>query len=256
MAAASLRFPSRREGARTALGAAALALASLLAAAAPVAAQLVGSISGTVTAGGSPVANVWVSATPVTPTGDWAGRGFVTSTDALGRYSFPDVYVPHVKVQARAPALSGLASTYWPRAFSFEAADVLGVASSGSTADIELASGGSVSGTVVAGCRGAWSGMLRSPPTSRTHRASSPWGPRVWRRRGSSGSRAFRRRPSCCSPGPRAGTCWVSGTTAWALPALRRPSTAGRSPAASGSPSPKGARPVARPSTRGTPWVT
>jgi hypothetical protein len=161
MPAAPPRLPALPSRARITLGVAGLALAGLVAAPAPVAAQLVGSISGTVTAGGSPVANVWVSATPVTPTGDWAGRGFVTSTDALGRYSFPDVYVPHVKVQARAPALSALASTYWPRAFSFESADVLGVASSGSTADIELAPGGSVSGTVVAGASGGVVGDAR-----------------------------------------------------------------------------------------------
>jgi hypothetical protein len=122
---------------------------SLLGGPAPASAQLVGSISGVVSAGGAPLANVWVEATPVTPTGSWAGRGFVTATDSGGRYRFPDVYHPHVKVRARAPALSGLASTYWSGAFTFATAEVLGVASSGTTADIELAAGGRVSGTVV-----------------------------------------------------------------------------------------------------------
>lgn len=125
-----------------------------LAPAQPAAAELVGSISGVVTAGGRPIANVWVSATPVTPTGDWAGRGFLASTDAQGRYAFPDVYTPRVKVQARAPATGQWASTYWPRAFTFADAEVLGVAAAGSRADIELAPGGSVRGTVVAGDSG------------------------------------------------------------------------------------------------------
>jgi hypothetical protein len=154
MAVAMTRTRARARS-RFAPGVALLVLLGLLGLPTPASAALVGSISGVVTAGGEPLANVWVSAVPVTPTGDWAGRGFVTSTDARGQYRFPDVYVPHVKVQARAPALSGLASTYWPRAFSFAAAEVLGVASSGSIADIELAPGGSVSGAVVAESSGA-----------------------------------------------------------------------------------------------------
>lgn len=138
--------PSR---ARLAAAAALAMLVSLAGWPAPASAQLVGSISGMVTAGGSPLANVWVEATPVTPTGDWAGRGFVTATDASGRYRFPDVYHPHVKLLARAPALSGLVSTFWPGSFSFATAEVLGVASSGTTADFALVEGGRVGGTVV-----------------------------------------------------------------------------------------------------------
>jgi hypothetical protein len=120
----------------------------------PAEAELLGSIKGVVTAGGQPVANAWVAAMPVTSTGGWAGRGLLTSTDAQGRYSFPDVEAPRVKVQARAPATAQWSSTYWPRAFSFADAEVLRVAPSGSEADIELAPAGSVRGTVVAGDSG------------------------------------------------------------------------------------------------------
>ena len=123
--------------------------------AAPASAELVGPVSGTVRAAGVPVANAWVFLMPVTPTGDWAGKPVQTTTDRDGRYQFSDVYALHVKVKVRAPSFSGLATTYWPDAHSFAAAGTLRVASSGSTADVDLAVGGSVSGRVVDADTGA-----------------------------------------------------------------------------------------------------
>ena len=115
----------------------------------PASAALVGSVSGLVTGDGQPLANAWVAFIPVTPTGDWAGRGGVTSTDALGRYRFPDLYVDHVKIQVRAPVSGGFAATYWPAAHTFAAAGVLRVTASGVVADVDLVRGGSVRGQVV-----------------------------------------------------------------------------------------------------------
>ena len=117
--------------------------------AAPAAAELVGSVSGTVRAAGGPVAIAWVTLMPVTPTGDWAGQPMQTTTDQLGRYVFGDLSAHHVKIQVRAPSFSGLASTYWPQAYSFATAGILRVAASGSTADVDLPVGASVSGRVV-----------------------------------------------------------------------------------------------------------
>ncbi len=118
-------------------------------------AEPVGAVSGTVRAAGVPVANAWVSLMPVTPTGDWAGKPVQTPTDRDGRYQFRDLYASHVKIQVRAPSLSGLASTYWPDAYSFATAGTLLVASSGSTADVDLPVGGSISGKVVDADTGA-----------------------------------------------------------------------------------------------------
>ena len=92
---------------------------------------------------------------PVTPTGDWAGRPAQTTTDQDGRYEFSELDAVHVKIQVRAPSFSGLASTYWPEAYSFAAAGTLRVAPSGSTADVDLATGGSISGRVVDADTGA-----------------------------------------------------------------------------------------------------
>ena len=121
----------------------------------PAAAELVGSVSGTVRAGGAPVANAWVTLTPVTPTGNWAGGPIRITTDQAGRYEVDDLYATHVKVLVRAPSFSGLANTYWPHAYSFATAGTLRVASSGSTADVELPVAGSISGRVVDADTGA-----------------------------------------------------------------------------------------------------
>jgi hypothetical protein len=115
----------------------------------PVAAEIVGSVSGTVRASGGPVANAWVTLMPVTPTGDWAGKPAQTTTDRDGRYEFADLTTHHVKIHVRAPSFSGLANAYWPDAYSFASAGTLRVATSGSTADVTLMAGSSVSGQVV-----------------------------------------------------------------------------------------------------------
>lgn len=123
---------------------------SIAGVAAPAAAELVGSVSGTVrAAGGVPVANAWVTVMPVTPTGDWAGRSVQTTTDRDGRYEFSDLHALSVKIQVRAPSFSGLASTYWPQAYSFATAGTLRVVPSGSTADVDMPVSGSISGRVV-----------------------------------------------------------------------------------------------------------
>lgn len=116
---------------------------------APASAEQVGSVSGTVTAAGEPVAVAWVTLMPVTPSGDWAGRPVQTTTDQRGRYVFGDLSVHHVKIQVRAPSFSDRASTYWPQAYAFSTAGILRVAASGSTADVDLPVGASVSGRVV-----------------------------------------------------------------------------------------------------------
>lgn len=118
-------------------------------------AEPAGSVSGTVRAGGAPVANAWVTLMPVTTSGDWSGRPQQATTDRDGRYAFVGLDAVHVKIQVRAPSLSGLASTYWPDAYSFASARTLRVAPSGSTADVDLADGGSISGRVVDAGTGA-----------------------------------------------------------------------------------------------------
>ena len=126
-----------------------VAILSIAAVPAPAGAELVGSLSGTVRAAGVPVANAWVTVTPVTPTGGWAGRPVQATTDRDGRYEISDLYASHVKIQVRAPSFSGLASAYWPGAYSFAGAGTLRVSSSGSTADVDLPVSGSISGRVV-----------------------------------------------------------------------------------------------------------
>ncbi|MGB7983362.1 MAG: carboxypeptidase-like regulatory domain-containing protein [Candidatus Nanopelagicales bacterium] len=133
----------------------ALVLVQLLLGTPPAAAELVGSVSGTVTARGAPLANAWVRLTPVTPTGDWAGQPAFTTTDSVGRYVFSDLYAFHVKIEVRAPAFSGLAGAYWPQAYSFASAQTLRVAGSGSSADIDLPVGSTISGRVVDAATGA-----------------------------------------------------------------------------------------------------
>ncbi len=132
-----------------------VALVLLAVVAPPTAAELVGSVSGTVTARGAPLANAWVRIMPVTPTGDWAGQPALTTTDSAGRYTVSDLYAFHVKVEVRAPAFSGLASAYWPQAYSFATAKALRVASSGSVADVDLPGGSTLRGRVVDARTGA-----------------------------------------------------------------------------------------------------
>ena len=126
-----------------------LAILSIAGVPAPASAEPVGSVSGTVRAAGMPVANAWVTVTPVTPTGDWAGRPVQTTTDRDGGYEVRDLYASHVKIQVRAPSFSGLASAYWPGAYSFASAGSLRVASSGSTGDVDLPVSASIRGRVV-----------------------------------------------------------------------------------------------------------
>lgn len=140
---------------RSALLSCLLTILSVGGVAAPASAELVGSVSGTVRAGGEPVANAWVTLMPVTPTGDWAGRPAQTTSDQDGRYEFGELYTYHVKIQVRAPSFSGLAGVYWPDAYSFATAGTLRVATSGSTADVDLPVGGSISGRVVDAATGA-----------------------------------------------------------------------------------------------------
>jgi hypothetical protein len=115
----------------------------------PASATQRGSVSGTVTGDGRALANAWVAFTPVTATGDWAGRGGVTSTDEQGRYRLPGLDVAHVKIQVRAPVSGGFVATYWPAAYTFGTAGVLQVSPSGAVADVDLVRGGSVRGQVV-----------------------------------------------------------------------------------------------------------
>ena len=126
-----------------------LVVSGVLAVPSTASAELVGSVSGTVLGAGQPIPNAWVTVMPVTPTGDWAGQPATTTTDADGRYEFGELYAFHVKIKVRAPALSDLASAYWPQAYSFAEAGTLRVANSGSTADVDLPGAGTISGQVV-----------------------------------------------------------------------------------------------------------
>ena len=145
---------------RAALLVALLAILSIAGVPAPASAEPVGSVSGTVRAAGMPVANAWVTVTPVTPTGDWAGRPVQTTTDRDGGYEVRDLYASHVKIQVRAPSFSGLASAYRPGAYLFASAGSLRVASSGSTGDVDLPVSALDQGRVVTRTPGARSSVL------------------------------------------------------------------------------------------------
>jgi hypothetical protein len=108
----------------------------------------IGPVSGVVRASGVPVPNAWVTITPVSPTGAWAGRATTMTSGPDGTYR-ADVGAGHVKVQVRAPSLSGLASAYWPDAYSFQAAGILPVGAPGATADVDLRAGATITGRVV-----------------------------------------------------------------------------------------------------------
>jgi hypothetical protein len=123
--------------------------------AAPARAEPVGWVAGTVRAQGEPVTNAWVSIMPVTPTGAWAGPAVQTTTDQDGRYRIGGLSTPHVKVNVRAPAFSGLANAYWPDAHAFATAGLLRISPAGSTADVDLPAGSSIGGRVVDADTGA-----------------------------------------------------------------------------------------------------
>ena len=108
------------------------------------------SLSGRVTGGGTALANVWVTLTPVDSRGRATGPAQRTATDASGRYEFPGLPAGAVKVQVRAPLLGELVDTYWPQAFSFAEADAIEVTARTTTANIDLPVGGSARGQVVA----------------------------------------------------------------------------------------------------------
>jgi hypothetical protein len=116
---------------------------------APASASLIGELSGTVTGGGVPLPNVWVTLTPVSESGEAAGSPKRTLTDASGRYEYPEVYDQAIKVHVRAPLFGDFVDTYWPQAFTFTQAGIIEISDWPVTADVDLPVGGSVSGRVV-----------------------------------------------------------------------------------------------------------
>jgi hypothetical protein len=118
-------------------------------------AEPTGSVSGIVTGGGTTLANVWVSLSPVDSRGTLSGPVQRTATDASGRYEFPGLAAGPVKVQVKAPLLGELVDTYWPAAHTFDAAGAIDVTAGRSTADVDLPLGGSVRGQVVDARTGA-----------------------------------------------------------------------------------------------------
>jgi hypothetical protein len=139
----SLRAPGR-----LLLGALAAALVTL-GTPAPASASLVGELSGTITGDGAPLANVWVTFTPVTEDGDPSGSPKRTLTDESGRYEFPEVYDQNIKLQVRAPLFGEFVDTYWPEAHTFSQAGIIEISSWPVTADVDLPVAGSVTGRVV-----------------------------------------------------------------------------------------------------------
>ncbi|HYN57370.1 MAG TPA: carboxypeptidase-like regulatory domain-containing protein [Motilibacterales bacterium] len=121
----------------------------------PVAATLVGEVSGRVTAGGAPLPNVWVTLTPVSATGEATGNPTRTLTDDSGRYEFPEVHDPDIKIHVRAPLFGDFVDTWWPAEHTFALAGIVEFSDRPVTADVELAVGGSVSGVVVDSVTGA-----------------------------------------------------------------------------------------------------
>jgi len=115
----------------------------------PASASLIGELSGTVTGGGVPLPNIWVTLTPVTAEGNPTGTPKRTLTDGSGRYEFPEVHDRAVKVLARAPLFGQLVDTYWPDVHSFAQAGIIEISSWPVTADVALPVGVSVAGRVV-----------------------------------------------------------------------------------------------------------
>ena len=126
-----------------------LALVLLLGLAPPAQASLIGAVSGTITGGGVPLANVWVTLIPVTGTGSQTGTQKLALTGTSGRFEFPEVYDRNVKILVRAPAFSGLVDTYYPTAPTFALGEMVEISSWPIVADVDLPEAGSVSGRVV-----------------------------------------------------------------------------------------------------------
>ena len=126
-----------------------VALLVLLGLAPPVQAWGVGDVSGTVTGGGAPLVNVWVTLIPVTNWGAETETQQLALTDASGRYSFPEVHDSSIKILVRSPAFSGFVDTYFPDAPTFALGEVLETSGQSIIADVDLPGAGSVSGSVV-----------------------------------------------------------------------------------------------------------
>ena len=126
-----------------------VALAVLLALAPPAQASLVGQVSGTVTGGGEPLVNAWVTLIAVTDSGTQTGTEKLALTDESGQYDFPEVYDRNVRILVRPPAFSGFVDTYYPEAHTFVQAQIVAISSWPIAADIDLPEGGSVTGRVV-----------------------------------------------------------------------------------------------------------
>lgn len=109
-----------------------------------------GSVSGLVTADGAPLAAAWVVLTPVTASGDWAGKPMQVATGSDGHYAFVAVAAEHVKVHVRSPLTGNHVATFWPGVYSFGQAGTIPVLPEGSVADIDLPAGRSIQGQVVA----------------------------------------------------------------------------------------------------------
>lgn len=142
-----LQVPARR-AAYLAIVGTLLAVLVSLALVAPASAGPAGSVSGIVTGAGRGLANVWVTATPVTDVGTQAGASIVAITDDSGRYEFPDVDSPSVKIHVISPLSGEYVTTYWPQAYSFAAAGIISLTGQPVAADLDLLPGGSVAGLV------------------------------------------------------------------------------------------------------------
>jgi hypothetical protein len=112
-------------------------------------AEPIGTLTGTVTGNGAPVASALVTLTPVDRLGSASGRAQRTFTDGQGRYAFPDLPEGRVKLQVRAPLGGDLVDTYWPADHTFDDAGVIEVEAGTTMADLDLPEGGSASGQVV-----------------------------------------------------------------------------------------------------------
>lgn len=126
-----------------------VAILAMTGTSAPASASLIGELSGTVTGGGVPLPNVWVTLTPVSESGEAAGNPKRTLTDESGRYEFPEVYDQNIKIHVRAPLLGDFVDTYFQDAFTFSQASIIPISDWPVTADVDLPVGGSVSGQVV-----------------------------------------------------------------------------------------------------------
>lgn len=148
----------RVRGSRTPRLLMALALLVALATLGPAgvaSADSAGQVSGVVTGAGSALPNVWVTLTPVTDAGRPEGAPIVAITDRSGRYEFPEVDSPAVKVHVMSPLSGEFVTTYWPDAYTFAAAGLIRTSDRPVAADIDLPRGGSVAGQLVDGRTGA-----------------------------------------------------------------------------------------------------